>query len=302
MVHAKIDVHHVMVNAKNRDVTLYPDANSYTLHLTTPVRNVARVDLMHAYLPNTMYNLDNLTTNVVAFSNTSTSDTTDKTLLTQFSMLPGFYSSTTMSVGLTDTISQDTNITVTYRPELGKFMFSRPTSDGPFSMYSNTIQMATLLGFTDTEIRQSQNTSSLSTSSNVIPLYANNVTYDNKEWIMSDQVVDMNAHESVYLDIEELRTNRNEDARKSLNENYYTGNNVARFFGIIPMDVNSGEIKRFKKTSDYDFTIDYPYPIQKLDRITVRWTDQNGNLLNFNGYNDNAFLLRFHTLRKSSGK
>ena len=76
------------------------------------------------------------------------------------------------------------------------------------------------------------------------------------------------------------------------------GKNISRTFGLIPMDVNGGEIKRYKKTTDYDFAIDYPYPIQSLSKLTVRWVDKNGDIVNFNGLDDNSFLLRFHTFRK----
>jgi len=293
------EIRHVMINAKNRDTELYPNANTYTLHLTKPIKDIIKVELLHAYIPNTIYNLDYLTSNVVAFSNIATKSTTQTIIdLTKFSMVPGFYNSTTMSNSLTNTINHDTNISVSYQTETGRFMFSRPTTTGPFAIHSNTNQMSNLLGFNDTLIRQSQNTSSLSTTYEHVPLYSNNATYDNKEWIMSDRVIDMTPLESVFLDIEELRTPLNEDAQKLVGGTY-PGNNTTSMFGMIPMDVNSGEIKRFKKTSDYDFTVEYPNAIDKINRLTIRWCDRQGKLLDFNGYNDNAFLLRFHTLRKN---
>lgn len=298
------EIRHVMVNAKNRNTSLYPSANTYTLHLTTPIKDVIKVELLHAYLPNTIHNLDYLTSNVIAFSNVITS-TAPQTVsqLTKFSMLPGFYNSTTMANSLNNTI-QDTLINVTYREELGKFMFFRENKTvggpGPFAMRANTNQMANLLGFNDTEIRQSQNTSSLSSTATYdhVPLYLDNPVYGRYEWIMSDRVIDMSPLESVFLDIEELRTPFNEDAQNLIGGTY-PGGNTTSMFGMIPMDVNSGEIKRFKKTSDYDFTVEYPNAIDKIDRLTVRWCDRQGKLLNFNGYDDNAFLLRFHTLRKN---
>jgi len=63
--------------------------------------------------------------------------------------------------------------------------------------------------------------------------------------------------------------------------------------------VDLSEIKNFKKNSDYDLCIDYPQVLNKIDRLTVRWTDRNNDLINFNGINDNSFLLRFHTLRRN---
>ena len=62
------------------------------------------------------------------------------------------------------------------------------------------------------------------------------------------------------------------------------------------MDVSSGSIKRFKKSSDFDSEVVFPYTIKKLDKITVNWVNINGQLINFNGLNDNSFLLRFHVI------
>ncbi len=42
----------VYVDSNNRDQILYPNSNSYTLHLTTPIRNVTKVEVLSAMLPN----------------------------------------------------------------------------------------------------------------------------------------------------------------------------------------------------------------------------------------------------------
>jgi len=41
----------VYADSYNRDQNLFPNSNSYTLHLTTPIRNVSRVELLTAMLP-----------------------------------------------------------------------------------------------------------------------------------------------------------------------------------------------------------------------------------------------------------
>jgi len=41
----------VFADSKNRDLKLYPSGNSYVLHLTTPIKNVSRVDLVSARVP-----------------------------------------------------------------------------------------------------------------------------------------------------------------------------------------------------------------------------------------------------------
>ena len=49
----------VFADSHNRDSALYPSGNSYVLHLTTPIKNIERVDLVSARVPNTLYNLTN---------------------------------------------------------------------------------------------------------------------------------------------------------------------------------------------------------------------------------------------------
>jgi hypothetical protein len=42
----------VYVDSNNRNQRLYPNANSYTLHLTTPIKNISNVEVVSAMLPN----------------------------------------------------------------------------------------------------------------------------------------------------------------------------------------------------------------------------------------------------------
>jgi hypothetical protein len=280
----------VFVSSENRDTALYPNGNSYTLHLTTPIKDISKVELLHASVPNTMYNLTN-GSNVVAFSN-ATSSIGDP--LTYFSLPVGFYGATVLSETIQNAMSNTSNIVVDYLEAEGKFLFTRDISpDGPFQMAPGTLEMAKLLGFDDTTTLTSTNVA-VETDLN-LPLYSDNLLYRGKEFIKSTNVVNLNANEGVFLDIEELRTIFNEDA-KSLTG---IGQTMARSFGLIPMDVTGGAVKRFKKFSDYDMSIEYTNPIRKLERLTVKWVDKNGQLLNFNGLNDNSFILRFHTLRQN---
>jgi hypothetical protein len=42
----------VYVDSNNRNQRLYPNSNSYTLHLTTPITNITKVEVLSAMLPN----------------------------------------------------------------------------------------------------------------------------------------------------------------------------------------------------------------------------------------------------------
>tara|TARA_R110002072_G_scaffold41761_11_gene116814 strand:- start:53 stop:934 length:882 start_codon:yes stop_codon:yes gene_type:complete len=287
------ETRNVFVSSENRDTSLYPNGNSYTLHITTPIKDISKVELLHASVPNSMYNLTG-GSNAIAFSNT-TSGIGDP--LTYFSLPVGFYGATVLSETIQNAVSNTSNIVVDYLDGEGKFLFTRDISpDGPFQMKPATDEIAKLLGFDDTSTLTSTNVA-VETDLN-IPLYSDNLLYRGKEFIKSTNVVNLKTNEGVFLDIEELRTIFNEDA-KAITGNTYSGQTMARSFGLIPMDVTAGAIKNFKKFSDYDLCIDYPNPIRKLDRLTVKWVNRNGQTLNFNGLTDNSFVLRFHTLREN---
>jgi hypothetical protein len=42
----------VYVDSNNRDETLYPNSNTYTLFLSTPIKNISKVELLTAMIPN----------------------------------------------------------------------------------------------------------------------------------------------------------------------------------------------------------------------------------------------------------
>jgi hypothetical protein len=168
-------------------------------------------------------------------------------------------------------------------------------------MVITTDESARLLGF-DTSV-----VGTLVASSNVavqtgleVPIYSDNTTYRGLEFIKSTTIADLKVTEGVFLDIEELRTicNENADQLVTGTGTYATtsGQTPSRSIGIIPLDVTSSSIKVFKKSTDYDLDVRFPYPIQQLSRLTVKWLDKFGSVVNFNGANDNSFLLRFHVI------
>ena len=292
------EIQNIFVSSENRDTALYPNGNSYTLHLTTPVKEITKVELLHASVPNTLYNISN-GTNVIAFSNLFVSADSNVSNLTLFSIPLGFYSASGIASEIQAAVSNISGVSISYLMSEGKFLFSRPTSGNTFSVFIQTAELANVLGFSNL-LSNSTNVATVSASSNVVPLYSDNTKYISKNFIKSEKVVNLNPNEGIFLDIQELRTNFNQAAVSLVgSKGTYSGATVSRTFGLIPMDVQSGTIKRFKKTSDYDFEVKYPYPIQRLDRLTISWTDKNGVPVNFNGLNDNSFILRLYTERKS---
>ena len=281
-----MEVRQVFVSSENRDKNRFPYGNSYTLHLTQPIKDIHKVELLYASVPNVLYNLT---------EGTNVFSTNVAGAINVFSLQSGFYNASTLAAELTQTINSTTGITVEYIEPFGKFFFSSPSSDPAFAIQTTSEELSTMLGITTSAIGSQTSPAAVPPH---VPLYADHSRYENKNWIQSTVIANLSPNEGVFLDIHELRTMFNEDAL-AITGNTYTGQNVSRTFGLIPMDVDAGTVKNFKKNSDYDFCVDYVNPIRKLDRITVEWVDRRGKLLNFNGLEDNSFMLRFHTLRKN---
>jgi hypothetical protein len=104
--------------------------------------------------------------------------------------------------------------------------------------------------------------------------------------VKSDRVVDFSLNEFVFLDIEEFRTPFFSDASSSTN--------AGNMFAVIPMDVPSTLVKTFKENTDYVMSQSLTSQ-QTISKLTIHWYDKNLRHLNFQGFENNGFILRVHT-------
>lgn len=254
----------VFAASDNRDSALYPSGNSYVLHLTTPIKNIERVDLVSARVPNTMYNLTS-GSNVLAVNSSNVS------------MNQGFYSVYGLAQLLTSTLNP---ITLEYLSDEGHFLFSSTAS---FTVLIHSQELATMLGLAHNTLY----TSALATTTDAV--------YVSKYILRSTTLVDLSQNEYIFLDIDELRTPSHVDTGALINSSgTVSGSNANRNFAPVIMDVGSACIKNFHENKDYRVSVNYPEPIASLQRLTVRWVDKTGAPLNFRGWNTNAFVLRIH--------
>ena len=261
-------IKYVFADSTNRDVTLYPSGNSYTLHLTNPLHSVIQIDLVAAKVPNTMYNLTN-GSNVVTFNSSNVS------------IPPGYYSAWGLSQALAN--ASGFLFCVDFIESEGKFIVSSNVTS--FTFQAHTAEIQRMLGL------NSGTHSSFAASSD--PVYASDPTYALRSLLKSHRIVDLSTNEYVFLDIEEFRTTSVLDAKKLI-QGTTEGSSIRSTFGMIPLDVPAGTIKNYKETTDYKQYIIYNTPIPKISRLTVRWVDRSGVPLNFNGFEHNAFTLRVH--------
>jgi hypothetical protein len=252
----------LFVDSKNRDVTIYPSGNSYVLHLTTPVKNIVRVDLVSARVPNTIYNLT-VGSNIYS------------TATTNVSLNQGFYSAYSLAAAVT----AEGTLSLDYLPNEGHMIFS---SASAFTITPNSAEFARMVGL----VSGTTYTAALATA--LDKAYTGNV-------VRSVTLIDFSLNEYVFLDIDELRTPWNLDAKAmDSRTGTFSGSNSTRMFAPIIMDVVSSSIKNFHENKDYRIQATYPEPIGTLSRLTVNWYDKNGQSLNFRGWDTNAFVLRLH--------
>lgn len=259
-------------DSKNRDANVYPTGSSYVLHLTNPIKNVAQVDLVSAKVPNTVYNLTNGDA-ALAFGTTV------------MNLKPGFYNSCALETEINARLATQFS-NVKWIGTEGKFLFQ---SNGPFSItISNSISK--LLGFP----AGTYNGVTASTD----PSYAQ--TLGSAYYIKSSTMADFTTNEYVFLDIQELRTPSMAEAlsMRSDGSGTFNGGNARNSFAAIPMNVNSGAVKLFAEGADYQMKVEYPHPINVISRLTVSWIDGTGKPVDFRGFDNNAFVLRFHQPKK----
>lgn len=271
-------VEYIYVDSRTRDTSLYPNGNTYSVYLTNPMKNIRRVELVSAKLPNSMFNLTlgsnvmNVTTNVVtgAISNVSLS--------------PSFFTANTLVTEITNTGRLPTGMSVTYSLNEGKYLFS---NTNPFYLNVNTVEMATMVGLPPGVTL----TSTQVTAADLV--YGQNSSLLNKYLVKSSNVADFTKNDIIFLDIEEFR-NQFLNLGSKASGNTFVNTLASHAFGPITMDVDPGTLKTFKENSDYSLGVDFPQVVSKLSRITVNWRDINGNLISFNGSENNSFILRVH--------
>ena len=248
---------YIFADSNNRTPT--ESSNAYHLDIVSPIKNVTRVDLVSAKVPNSVYNV---TTGSMLVNGSA------------YTLDPGFYAACGLAAKLTDDV-----ISTDYDSNTGKFVFWSPTA---FTIEAVSSDARRVLGMT-----AGTKTGALQTSGKYNGMYV----------VKSDNVIDLATNDFVFLDIEELRSTSMVDC-KSFSGNTFSGSTVNSIFAVIPLDVDSGTIKFFKETSDYKMSMSFASPIGTLSKLTIRWLDRNGTPLNFNGLDDNSFVLRCHTVRE----
>lgn len=240
------------MSSENRDTNAWPSANIYVMDLIEPIRDIVEVNLLSARVPNTIYN-------ITLGSNLLTINTTN------VSVAPGFYTQSQLVSAL---VGIPAGVTVSFLAPEGRFMFQGNTLS---NVTVNTEEAQQMFGF-------GQNTTVTAITD---PLYPTTNT------VKSPLVSDPLRSSYIFLDIDELKSPYIHDTRSDP----YATALMNHCFAVIPLDCDFGTFKTFKE-SDFKLPIKFKHPIPSLSRLTIRWIDKNGVPVNFNGLDDNSFVIK----------
>lgn len=285
-----METHYLVVNSNLRDTTMYPYGNSYIMHLLNPIEDIVRVELIQAAVPNVIENVTD-GANIIQVSNVVNNT------LHSFSIPNGFYSAGGLASEIESAINFETGINVAYLSNEGRYLFTRSNVSPAFD-FKPTSTLATLMGFSDTSTRTAIEVQDEANITPVFSLYANNDRYRGNFFIKSDRLLNLAPDNYIFLDIPELNTVRMQQAQR-LQANSFSTTAAQNNFGPIPLDVGAGGIKNFKETSDYIYGVDFDPPISSISRLTVRWRKSDGTLIDFQGLDQNSFIVKvFSKFRK----
>lgn len=240
--------------------------NTYSLHLTTHIKNVKRVDLVSASVPNVVGAEIQYGSNVITVNSNA------------YSLPIGHYTPTTLAAAVT-----------AWTPALCEWV---PSTQGGRFIFSN-ISSDFTIGITSPELAKRLGTSggqSIISTSNLFPMGTRIFAAENDP--------DFTVSQYQFLDIEEFRNNAFVDSKSITwvdGQQNLSGNTVARVFAAVPMDVEPLSIKTFSEHKDFSHSVIFDKPIDTLSKLTVQWLDEQGVTLNFGGLNKNSFLLRVYT-------
>lgn len=267
-----MDMRYIYVTSDNRDLNVYPYSNTYVMDLIEPIKDITEVSLMSARVPNTLYNLTHAPgTNVLTVVTTlGTSNVT---------VPPGYYTAADLQTVLTAVTPVSNPWTTEFISYEGKFLFSSPNLT---SVNVLTIQAQSILGFDGIQ------TPTAATLMSDDPVYKNWSSYTaGTKFVKSPQVSDPIQQSYIFLDIDELKSPYIHDTRSTPYSTFL----MNHCFGVVPLDAAFGSFKTFKE-SDFRLPIKFKHPVPSLSRLTIRWLDRDGNLVNFNGLEDNSFMIR----------
>ncbi len=310
------------VHAVDRDITKWPEANTFELLLPEALLNVQSMRLVQMSIPSHIYVFSN------ANQNTKLNITFGEGETQEIIIDEGYYTGTELATELTNKINAlDTidGFIVVYNQVSNKFYFGYTSSftlnfdiqnnydnicNNPLMWcnYSNW-GLPYYLGFEKKEY--------ISLSSNKPSIdYINTTDTTNPIYIWNNTVTDyyiapfkacLQGEHSIYMEVDKYNNcydevyPYNQSTKQILNNNAYNGR-VNSAFAKIPIYRNAGQPLILDSHSLYLQTmVQYDPPIERIARLKFKFRYHDGRLVDFQQC-DFDFTIEFNCLRNEIGK
>ena len=265
--------HTVQVDSRDRETSA--SANNYVMYLTEPIRHIKNVIIRDIQVPNSTYN-------IVDGENTFTIDVLGAGTVT---LAPGSYSGLDLASHIFNVTSSQAGLDITwnvvYDTGSKKFIF---TQTNPFVVTFGSSNLADTMGF-DNLIYNS--------ASYTQDYYVKDLTLQ-AAFIPSDRVANLVKDKYFYLSIDELSDPRIQTAKRANSSGGgFSGNNISHLFGKVPVYSGPGNDIFFDRNGMFTMKRHYISPLTSLSRLSIKWVDYKGDLINFNGMTNNSFTLEF---------
>jgi len=259
------------IDSRNRDLNAYSNSNEFKFTLQRPLKNVTKLELVTAEIPNTEYLVDNTNNKI---------DLTDNGNAETITLTEGDYDADSLATELATRLNALTNgtiFTVTFSDATGKYTIG---GDQNFSLLFSTGANADSIA-TSTDGRQVGYLQRGNSARRLLGFNIEDTTSGTS--VTSTNKIMLIKHPYVVLEL-------GPDVYENLD--YFDDRSTSAFGKILLDDDNL--VTKYKE-SDYEIARTYDPPLKKLEFLYVKWRSYGGNLYDFEGH-ENSFLLRVHTL------
>lgn len=299
-----------LIDSKNRDRTNYPNPSEYVVDFTVPFRNVIGLEVLDVSVPKTMYNID-VNNNRIYYYISDSEENNNVTILTDkdgneyydpdmFSYIdfpPGDYTTNTLIDKVRFTLfNQNINLdmnSVDSPAEITNLLYF--TSTKPFILDMHRSTMAEVLGFdlyTNTEeinVSKYKFNTAYNSKKGFESLFHSTTNANGNNYLQAPGMMYLIGYKYVVLKCPEIE----QHLYRSLSYSKYS-------LGLAKIRINSYGYND-EKTSFLKVPLREFHPIGKLNRITLRFETQTGELYDFKGVNHNiVFAIYYYEAKQEN--
>jgi hypothetical protein len=259
----------LVVDSRDRNYDIYPNANQYRIRLPETIHNVIRVELIAAEVPRTQYNID-MRNNILHFIE-ETNPTTE--LIATISK--GEYTNSSLATAIKTAL--DTagvlTYTVTHNPTTNKYTIS---ATGNFKLlFEGTNEQY--------DVNNTRSTYRDNSIGNTIGFSRNDTDFGTS--FTSTNRVNLGGEKYIYLKVNDF----------NVINTTWQNHNLKYFAKILFDDATLGGFEFYTNNSGFPNIKYFSPPLGSLDTLDIEYRNYDGTLYNFNGH-DASFTLLIHTV------